>query len=115
MAMIRDFVDYLAHIYDLSKIRKIYVLCDGAVWIKNGVPDLTVPGVTVKYALDGFHPAQAVIRMTSDEAFREALLRYLYSLKREEFDNVAEIARTYISDEKKLKKFDETLDYIHSS
>lgn len=74
---------------------------------------MRMPGTTVKAALDRFHASQAIHRMTSDKVFQEVLIRYLFELKREEFDTVAEIARSYLKEENERKRFDENLDYIH--
>ncbi len=105
--------DHLAARYDLNKVKKIYIMGDGAGWIRRGISEMRMPGTTVKAALDRFHASQAIHRMTSDKVFREVLIRYLFELKREEFDTVAEIARSYLKEENARKRFDENLDYIH--
>lgn len=105
--------DQLSYRYDLSKVKKIYILGDGASWIRSGISELQMPGTTVKAALDRFHASQAIHRMTSDKVFQEVLIRYLYELKRDEFDTTAMIAGSYLKEESERKRFDENLDYIH--
>ena len=85
---------------------------DGATWIRSGVKELTMPGTRVRFALDLFHASQAICRMSREEAFREALARYLYALKKEEFLCVADIARSYLKSAADIKRFDENLDYL---
>ncbi len=104
--------DQLADRYDLSRIKKIYIMGDGATWIRSGVKELTMPGTRVRFALDLFHASQAICRMSREEAFREALTRYLYALKKEEFLCVADIARSYLKSAADIKRFDENLDYL---
>lgn len=95
----------------MDKVKNIYILGDGGTWIKSGVPELRSADTTVKFALDRFHAAQAVVRMINDDTFKPLLLNYLYADKQNEFITVAQIARTYI-DENKIKRFDENYNYI---
>lgn len=106
-----SFFDNLCQIYDMSKVKNIYILGDGGTWIKSGVPELRSADTTVKFALDRFHAAQAVVRMINDDIFKPLLLNYLYADKQDEFITVAQIARTYV-DESKNKRFDENYNYI---
>lgn len=110
-----DALDQLSKRYDLNKIKKIYVLGDGAPWIKGGASSLRMPNVSVKYALDRYHAAQAINRMTMDETFREVLTHYLYSLQKEEFETVASIARSYLKTEEQINKFDTYHEYIKTN
>lgn len=107
-------LDELSKRYDLNEIKNIYILGDGASWIKSGAITLSMPSVKVKYALDRFHAVQAINRMTTDEVFREVLKQYLYSLQKEEFDAVADIAKSYLETDEQKNKFDINLEYVHT-
>ncbi len=107
-----SFFDQLSYRYDLNQIRKIYVMGDGASWIQTGAKVLTMPGTQVKSVLDRYHASQAIGRMVSDKTFQEILRYYLYALKREEFDTVANIAKSYLSKESEIERYEENLNYI---
>lgn len=107
-----DVLDQLSKRYDLNKIKKIYILGDGASWIKGGTIIMAMPNITVKYALDRYHASQAINRMTTDETFREILTYYLYSLQKKEFKTVASIARSYLKTEEQKIKFDTHYEYL---
>lgn len=107
-----DVLDQLSKRYDLNKIKNIYILGDGAPWIKGGTSLLRMPNVSVKYALDRYHAVQAINRMTTDETFRDVLTLYLYSLQKEEFEIVASIARSYLKTEEQINRFDIYHEYI---
>ncbi len=106
-------LNQLSYRYDLNKVKKIYILGDGGSWIKNGVQFMKMSHNEVKAALDRFHANQAIHRMTSDKAFQDILTRHLYELNREEFDTVAEIARSYCTTDKEIETFENNLNYIH--
>lgn len=108
------FHDQLSYRYDLSKVKKIYILGDGGSWIRSGIQQMTMPGTTVKGALDRFHASQAIHRMTSDKDFQEILTQYLFALNREEFECAAEIAKSYATTENDKKRFEENLAYLRN-
>lgn len=110
----QEYLDELSMIYDFSKIKKIYVLGDGASWIKNGCQYMKMPDNKVKFALDRYHAVQAIHRMTTDSVFREVLTRYLYETKWDEFNTVIEIIRSYISKDR-IGRFETQYNYIKTN
>lgn len=111
-----NFLEKISHKYDLSKVKKIYILGDGANWIKNAVMNLSYPGTSVTFALDKFHAAQATNRMTTDDLYRELLTFYLYQNQREDFDVLADIIKKEkIESNKSLDLFSQNLDYLHNN
>lgn len=111
-----SFMENLSHKYDLSKVKKIYVLGDGANWIKNAVISISYPGTTVTYALDKYHAAQAINRMTSDELYRELLEYYLYNNQRKDFDVLAGIIKEEKQKENKdLERFNQNYEYLRNN
>ena len=111
-----NFMDKLSHKYDLNKVKKIYVLGDGATWIKNAVPNIRYAGTTVTYALDKFHAAQAINRMTTDSLYRDLFSFYLYQNQRKDFDVLAAIVKKELEDNNKNSdRFNQYLDYLHNN
>ena len=69
-----EFTDILYDIYDSQKVEKIYLLSDGANWIKSGLSELKVePEMEVKHLLCEFHYKQAINHITTDKDEREIL------------------------------------------
>lgn len=69
-----EFTDILYDIYDSQKVEKIYLLSDGANWIKSGISELKVePEMEVKHLLCEFHYKQAINHITTDPEEREML------------------------------------------
>ena len=71
--------DGMAQKYDLNRIKQIYILGDGASWIKHGVLDMDLPNTKVTFALDRFHTMQAIQRITKNEVYlgRNATKKYV--------------------------------------
>lgn len=110
------FMEKLSYRYDLSKIKKIYILGDGANWIKRATIRLSYYGVSVSFALDRYHAAQAINRMTTDELYKQVLTYYLYNDSIRDFDCMANIIRKEIEENgKSADRFQENLDYLHNN
>ena len=77
-------LEVLSQRYDLDKVKTIYLLGDGASWIKSGVQELSLPKVKIRYGLDRFHALQAVNRMTENLNYQKLLADYLnHNLKKD--------------------------------
>jgi hypothetical protein len=55
-----NILNYINDTYDISKLKKIYILGDGARWIKNMRNKLRLENVEVSFALDKYHFKQAL-------------------------------------------------------
>jgi hypothetical protein len=73
-----EVMEYINEVYEEEYIEKIYIMGDGAAWIKKGVDVL---GAKCRFVLDGFHFKQYLIKATSH------------------LGEKAEHVRTYIKDE----------------
>ena len=69
-------LDALSQRYDLTQVKQIFILGDGASWIKNGRSELRGMGPQVTFALDRFHFSQAIIRVTNDKDLQAKLFDY---------------------------------------
>lgn len=97
--------------YDLTKVKAIYILGDGATWIKGAINEFTMPETRVRFALDRFHASQAIHKMTTNETYRDLLTYYLYNNMKNDFMTIANFAK----DEKKnsnTETFDKNYEYL---
>ena len=70
------FMDFIAKKYDFSKIKNIYLLGDGASWIREGTKELRLnPTNNVNFYLCEFHFKQAIHHLTTDKEERKALIQ----------------------------------------
>ena len=60
-------------LYDLEKVKHIWVLGDGASWIKNGIYELSNTSWETNFALDKFHFNQSLTRISKDSDIRNEL------------------------------------------
>lgn len=90
-----EFSDILFEMYDSTKIEKIYLLGDGANWIKEGIKELKMePTMEIKHLLCEFHYKQAIHHITTDKLEREILLLSVNTSIKKDFSNlVNEIIR----------------------
>ncbi len=80
----------LARRYDMTTVRNIYVMGDGASWIKAGPNELRTQDSEAAYAADRFHCISAINKITKDDSNRKLLLDYAYKAKKDDFNKVAE-------------------------
>ena len=70
------FMDFIAKKYDFSKIKNIYLLGDGAYWIREGAKELKLnPTNNVNFYLCEFHFKQAIHHITRDKDERNNLIQ----------------------------------------
>ena len=107
----RDFIDEFYSIYDSSKLKNIYVLSDGASWIKAGIPELKMnSNQNIERLLCEFHFRQSINRMTSDKELRKKLLSSFKNNSKKAFINCCNNIK--ISDPSKSDAIDKNLNYI---
>lgn len=83
---VTDCLDYLFYVYDMDKIKNIYVMGDGASWIKNLKYDFKVNSFTnVSFNLDKFHFKQAIHHIALDENIEHYLSSYVINNRKNDF------------------------------
>lgn len=82
--------DRLNECYDLSKVKQIYLLGDGAAWITAGAAELKTSETNVTYALDRFHAGQAIQRITRDKKYSSILTNYMITDMKSSFIDVVQ-------------------------
>ncbi len=65
--------DVLYERYDVTKIKRIYFMGDGAHWIKESVKCINLENTSNKFLLDKFHFKQALNRITKDKDIQSSL------------------------------------------
>jgi hypothetical protein len=102
--------DDMAQRYDEAKIKKIYILGDGASWIKTGAADLKTADTRAKFALDRFHFGQALTKITKDKEKYKLLFDYALHQDKESFQ---ELIDSIIEDKPQNKEtIQKNSDYI---
>lgn len=117
----RSLYERLNELYDLDKVKDIWILGDGAVWIKKGVEELKSQNYNVRFALDKFHFNQALTRITQNENIRDKLREYI--LEDENKKNFKDLINTLIEEtperEEKIREQEKYIlnnwRYIHNS
>lgn len=81
-----DALDYLYYTYDLDKVKNIFVMGDGAKWIRTLTSHFQINDKTnVVFALDKYHFKQAIHHICLDESLENILSSYVLNNNRKNF------------------------------
>lgn len=81
-----DILDYLYYSYDLDKVKNIFILGDGAPWIKSLSYHFKVnPSTNVIFALDKFHFKQAIHHICLDKDAEGTLSNFVIHNNKSDF------------------------------
>ncbi len=88
--LLNDTVNYIYNNYDVDKIKEIVFMGDCATWIKNFPKSHWFefnPNTKVKFAMDGFHFAQALKQLTTNKCddVYDALYEYVLLNNKKDF------------------------------
>ena len=90
-SLLNKTLDYLYYVYDMDKIKNIYIMGDGANWIKNLKHYFKINNQTnVMFCLDKFHFKQAIHHITTDNLLEKYLTDYVLHNMKNEFINVCD-------------------------
>jgi len=105
-----EILDYIYDVYDIKDIKRIYVLGDGAGWIKNSVGEFKLEGNTALFALDKYHFKQALRLITLDDELSDTGLEHILADEKESF---IELCNTLaVENDHREKTITEKRDYI---
>ncbi len=107
-----EFHEKLSEMYDLDKIDEIFIMGDGATWIKSGT-NIFDRG-QARFALDRFHLQQALTRITQDKDIRRLLNSYIHANDREGFNAITKTYLKQIRDDR-IEKVTEQITYIRNN
>ena len=83
---LNDCLDYLYYVYDIDKIKNIYVMGDGAKWIRNLTSEFKInENTNVTFNLDKFHFKQAIHHIAQDKLLEKFLTDYIINNSKENF------------------------------
>ena len=103
---------YLDATYDLEKTDHIFVLGDGAGWIKSATQYIP----TSHYVLDGFHLRQAIYRAAgADEIKRGALAQTIWHGKRTAMNNLLMSFLDQAETESRRDSIEKVINYLNNN
>ena len=74
-APLNECLDYMFYVYDMDKVKNIYVMGDGALWIKNLAHEFNYSvDTSVSFNLDKFHFKQAIHHIATNDTNIEYFL-----------------------------------------
>lgn len=83
---LEDALDYLYYSYNLVKVRNIFVMEDGAKWIRTLTNHFQITNETnVIFALDKYHFKQAIHHICLDKSLENVLSSYVLNNNRKNF------------------------------
>jgi len=86
---IYEAIDYIEKAYDVSKIKTIFMLGDGATWINNLKYEFNCwENIEIIQGLDHFHFKQAIWRIYNDKDVYNTILSYILNNNKEDFDRI---------------------------
>lgn len=92
-------LNYIDYVYEEDKLKNIFILGDGASWIKQGKQQLSFnKNIKVTYCSDKFHIKQAINNIIKDNLTKELLFDYLIHNKRKWFKDVIDSILTQYPD-----------------
>lgn len=97
-------------IYDLDAIHQIYILGDGAHWIKAGVEEFGFDKAS--FALDKFHFKQAIQHIDKDPSTQRILSSHILKGKRKDFAMIIDTIKKREANWHRHKTIDEKAKYI---
>lgn len=85
----QDALSYIDYVYDEDKLQNIYILGDGAPWIKSGIDELNFnKNIKIIYIPDYFHIKQALNNITINSDIKVILFSYICKNKKVSFTKV---------------------------
>lgn len=104
---IYDSINYIENAYDTSKMKRFYILGDGANWIKNLKNYYNYNNqVQIIQGLDKFHFKQTLWRILPDKSVSNTLCEYIISNNKDDFSRlINEISDLYPERKDKLDEY----------
>lgn len=108
---LNECLDYLYYTYDMDKIKNIYIMGDGAKWIRNLKYHFKVNNNTnVIFCLDKFHFKQAMHHIGQNQNIEKMLTNYILNDNKKAFKELCE--EITISNPHRTETINDKKDYI---
>lgn len=86
---IYEAINYIEKAYDITKIKRFYMLGDGATWINNLKYDFNCfNNIEIIQGLDHFHFKQAIWRIYNDKDVYNTIVSYIIKDNKEDFNRI---------------------------
>lgn len=107
-------LDYISTVYDTSKIKRVFVMGDGAKWIKYLPQYYKFESTTqVYYCLDKFHFKQALHHLAMNSNYEKYLLNYILNDNKSAFKQLVDFIKS--GHPKREDTINKKYDYIISN
>ena len=112
--IIDESLDYINNIYDTDKIKRVFVMGDGAKWIKV-LPSYYKfnKNIEVIFCLDKFHLKQALHHLAMSQSYETYLLKFILENNKESFDTLVNFIKN--NNPKREDIINKKYDYIISN
>ena len=105
-----DVHEQLYQRYDMKKVKQIYLMGDGASWIKSGQSELKSQITNVSFALDKYHFKKAINSLSNDRNTCTILSDYVINNQKEKFISLTNLIKEVEWNRSKL--IEDTQKYI---
>ena len=107
----KDTLNYIDYVYDEDKLKNIFILGDGAAWIKSGIKELKYSkNIKITYCADKFHPMLAINNITKDKIEHDILVSYMIGNYKKSFKLLCE--NLFVKYENRNETIFEKMNYI---
>lgn len=112
--IINQSLDYIYKVYDVTKLKRIYIMGDGAKWIK-ALPQYYKfeHNTEVYYCLDKYHFKQALHHLAMNKTYEQYLLNYILNDNKKAFEQLTEYIKKENS--KRIDTINKKYEYILSN
>lgn len=103
-----DIYDIICEKYDVELIENIYILGDGARWIKSGIYILP----RCSFILDKFHYKQSINRITKDKSIQSIVHSNIINNQKDVFQEIVDAIKESTGNESRIQRIIQNKDYI---
>ena len=86
--------DVIYERYDITKLKRIMVIGDGAHWIKESLKFIKTQDIKCKFLLDKFHFKQSLNRITKDNDIKSTLEEAIITNKSDTFIKLIDVIKS---------------------
>lgn len=109
--IITQSLDYINNVYDVDQIKRVFVMGDGAKWIKALTQHYKFNSYTkVYYCLDKFHFKQALHHLVMDKKLENKCVNYIINNDKDSFNKIVYFIKN--NNPKRKEKIEEKYKYI---
>ncbi|MEG2230383.1 MAG: UPF0236 family protein [Bacilli bacterium] len=93
-SVVNQSLDYINNVYDVNKIKRVFVMGDGAKWIKAITNYYRFnPDTEVYYCLDKFHFKQSLHHLFMDKSIEKRCLKFILDNDKKSFEKITKFTK----------------------